>query len=258
MPQITQLPILPSATDSTFFVVVDGNSTRRLAMQDVVTHISDSEVRGPTGPQGPFGPEGLSGTSGFSGRPGSVGLSGASGKSGFSGISGYSGYSGKSGFSGFTGRSGYSGASGRSGYSGASGTSGNVGISGYSGVSGFSGASKQCFVLSCGDDTTVLSTGTRKTHLRVPYNFALTEVRASLSTPQQDGNAITIDVLDNGSSIFSTTLTIDNLETSSVNSVITPVLSTSLLNDNDELTVDIVTVGDGTAAGLKVYLIGII
>jgi hypothetical protein len=61
----------------------------------------------------------------------------------------------------------------------------------------------------------------------------------------------------NGTSIFSTPLTIDNTERTSFTAAVPPSVSAGVLPDDTELTVDITQVGAGTVgAGLKVYVTG--
>ncbi len=88
----------------------------------------------------------------------------------------------------------------------------------------------------------------------MPYGFTLNSVRASLTAASTSGIPA-IDVNRNGTSIFSTTLTIDANERTSVTAATAAVLSTTSLADDDEITVDIDTAGTG-AKGLKVTLIG--
>ena len=106
------------------------------------------------------------------------------------------------------------------------------------------------------DETTALTTGTGKVTFRMPYAMTLTAVRASLSTAQASGTIFTVDVNQGGSSIISTKITIDNTEKTSTTAATPPVISTSALTDDSEITIDIDQIGDGTAAGLKVTLIG--
>lgn len=111
--------------------------------------------------------------------------------------------------------------------------------------------------VAVGDETTPVTTGTAKITFRVPYDFTLTQVpRASLTTAQGSGSLLTVDINKNGSSILSTKITIDNGEKTSKTAATQPVLSSSSLADDDEITVDIDVVGTSGAAGLKVYLIG--
>ena len=111
---------------------------------------------------------------------------------------------------------------------------------------------------ACSDETTALTTGAAKVTYRLPYSFTLTEVRASLTTAQTSGNIFTVDINQNGTSIISTKLTIDNTEKTSTTATTPAVISTSSMIDDAEITIDIDQIGNGTAKGLKVTLIGFI
>jgi hypothetical protein len=128
-------------------------------------------------------------------------------------------------------------------------------ISTTSGGSG-SADTTQCIAVACSDETTALTTGTAKITFRMPFGFTLSGVRASLSTAQTSGSILTVDINEAGSSILSTKLTIDNSEKTSTTAATAAVISDSSLADDAEITIDIDQVGDGTAKGLKVYLIG--
>jgi hypothetical protein len=110
--------------------------------------------------------------------------------------------------------------------------------------------------LACSDETTALTAGTAKITFRMPYAMTLTAVRASLSTAQTSGSTFTVDINESGSTILSTKLTIDNTEKTSTTAAAAAVISDTALADDAEITIDIDTVGDGTAKGLKVTLIG--
>jgi hypothetical protein len=90
----------------------------------------------------------------------------------------------------------------------------------------------------------------------MPYAMTLTAVRASLSTAQASGSIFTVDINEGGTTILSTKLTIDNTEKTSTTATTPAVISDSALADDAEITIDIDQIGDGTAAGLKVTLIG--
>ena len=111
-------------------------------------------------------------------------------------------------------------------------------------------------IVACSDETTALTTGTAKVTFRMPYSMYVTEVRASLTTEQTSGNILTVDINEAGVSILSTKLTIDNLSKTSTTASTPAVISDSDLSDDAEITVDIDQIGDGTATGLKIYLIG--
>jgi hypothetical protein len=90
----------------------------------------------------------------------------------------------------------------------------------------------------------------------MPHAMTLTGVRASLSTAQASGSIFTVDINEGGTSVLSTKLTIDNTEKTSTTAATAAVISDSALADDAEITIDIDQIGDGTAKGLKVVLIG--
>jgi hypothetical protein len=110
--------------------------------------------------------------------------------------------------------------------------------------------------VAASDETTALTTGTAKVTFRMPYAMTVTAVRASLSTAQASGSIFTVDINEGGTTILSTKLTIDNTEKTSTTAATAPVISDSALADDAEITIDIDQIGDGTAAGLKVTIIG--
>lgn len=110
--------------------------------------------------------------------------------------------------------------------------------------------------VAASDETTALTTGTAKITFRMPYAMTVTAVRASLTTAQTSGSILTVDINDGGTTILSTKLTIDNGERTSVTAATPPVISDTTLTDDAEITIDIDQIGDGTAKGLKVTLIG--
>jgi hypothetical protein len=110
--------------------------------------------------------------------------------------------------------------------------------------------------VACSDETTALTTGAGKVTFRTPCAMTVTAVRASLTTAQSSGNIFTVDINEGGTSILSTKLTIDNTEKTSTTAATPPVISDTSLADDAEITVDIDQIGDGTAKGLKVTIIG--
>jgi hypothetical protein len=112
--------------------------------------------------------------------------------------------------------------------------------------------------IACSDETSILTTGVPKVTFRMPYAMTLSGVpKASLTTAQGAGNIFTVDINVNGTSILSTKLTIDNGEKTSATAATPAVYSSTSLAADDEVTIDIDQIGDGTATGLKVYLIGL-
>ena len=110
--------------------------------------------------------------------------------------------------------------------------------------------------LAASDETTALTAGTAKVTFRMPHAMTLTAVRASLTTAQASGSIFTVDINESGTSILSTKLTIDNTEKTSTTAATPAVISDTALADDAEITIDIDQIGDGTATGLKITLIG--
>jgi hypothetical protein len=110
--------------------------------------------------------------------------------------------------------------------------------------------------LACSDLATALAAGTGKAYVRVPQAMTLTEVRAALFVAQASGSIFTVDVNVSGSSVLSTKLTVDNTEKTSETAAAAAVISSATIADDAEVTIDIDQVGDGTAKGLIVTLIG--
>lgn len=112
----------------------------------------------------------------------------------------------------------------------------------------------ESIIVAVSDESTAIATGTGKISFRMPYAFTLSAVRSSLNTVSSSGNP-TVDINMNGTSILSTTLSIDSGEKTSTTAATAAVISTTALTDDAEIEIDIDTAGTG-AKGLKVYLIG--
>lgn len=107
------------------------------------------------------------------------------------------------------------------------------------------------------DEVSLIVTGNAQVQFRMPYAMTLTEVRASLNVAQASGTTLQINVKENGTTIFSTNLTIDNTETTTVTAAVPAVISDASLADDSIITVDVVAVDAATSAvGLKVTLKG--
>lgn len=109
--------------------------------------------------------------------------------------------------------------------------------------------------VACSDESTAISATGTKTTFRMPYAMNVTEIRASLTSATATGT-FTVDVNEGGVSILSTKITIDATETTSTTAATAAVISDADLADDAEITVDVDDVGDGTATGLKLWLIG--
>jgi hypothetical protein len=115
-------------------------------------------------------------------------------------------------------------------------------------------AADTVIMLAVSDETTAIEAGTAKLTFRMPHAFTLSAVRASLVTASSSG-AVIVDINENGSTILSTKLTIDQDEKTSTTAAMPAMVSDTALADDAEITVDIDGAGTG-ATGLKVTLIG--
>jgi len=109
--------------------------------------------------------------------------------------------------------------------------------------------------VAASDETTALTTGTAKITFYAIRAFTLSQIFSGLSTQSTSG-LVTADVKKNGVSIFSTTLSIDANEDTSLTAATPAAVTTSSFAQGDKITVDIAAAGTG-AKGLKLYLIGI-
>lgn len=108
-------------------------------------------------------------------------------------------------------------------------------------------------IIAVSDETTALTTGTAKVTFRAPFAMTLPQVpRASLTTASSSGN-VAVDINAGGNSILSTVMTINANQTTSTTASAAPVLSTTSIADDAQITIDIDSAGTN-AAGLKVTL----
>lgn len=111
-------------------------------------------------------------------------------------------------------------------------------------------------IIPCAPEKTDIATETAVVTFRHPWDCVLLGARADVTTAPT-GSGITVDINVNGTSVFSTLLTIDAGETTSVTAATQSVLTSDpyYITDNDQITIDIDAVGStlpGTA--LKVTL----
>ena len=108
---------------------------------------------------------------------------------------------------------------------------------------------------ACSDFVSVLYPLTSVSYKRMPFAGTITGVRASLLTAAT-GATFIVNIKKNGTTIFSTNLTIDSGQKTSVTAATPYVLSSSTFSNDDEMTVDIVQVGSTTSGrGLIVTLL---
>ena len=106
------------------------------------------------------------------------------------------------------------------------------------------------------DEFTNIAAGSNKFSFRFPFAMDLQAIRASLIAAQTSGAIFTVDVKKSGVSMLFPKLTIDNGEKTSVTAS-TPVgITGGSIADDEEITVDVIQIGSGTAVGLKITMIG--
>jgi hypothetical protein len=110
------------------------------------------------------------------------------------------------------------------------------------------------FMLAASNEDDNLTTGTAKTTFRAPHAMTIVGIRASVNTAPV-GSTIIVDVNEAGTSIFSTRLSIDASEKTSVTAAVPPVFSDTAIANDAEITVDVDQIGSSTAGkGLKITL----
>lgn len=102
--------------------------------------------------------------------------------------------------------------------------------------------------------TDVVTTGTAKRTFRLPFDFTVTDVRASVTTASSSGLP-TVDINDAGTTFLTTKLTIDATEKTSVTAAAPPVINPAAHLSDAEITFDVDVAGTGTV-GLAVTIIG--
>lgn len=130
-----------------------------------------------------------------------------------------------------------------------------VGISTFSGdYDDLTNKPTDIYIIACSDETTDLTTGTGKVTFRMPTAGTLSDLKATVTTAPVGAN-LEVDINENGSTILSTVLSIDDGEKTSETATTPAVISDSSLADDSEITIDIDQVGLTTAgSGLKVTL----
>ncbi|TNE75559.1 MAG: hypothetical protein EP334_10100 [Gammaproteobacteria bacterium] len=114
----------------------------------------------------------------------------------------------------------------------------------------------ESFIVACSDLSTEVTTGTGKGVFFMPYAFVVTEViGAANSTPT--GSALTMDINEDGVSILSTKITIDDGESTSLTAATPPVISDASIAKGAKVTVDFDGVGSTFGgAGVQAIIVG--
>jgi len=115
-------------------------------------------------------------------------------------------------------------------------------------IGGSSIIKQATIALACSDETSPLTASLNATTFYMPYELHILNVKASLNA--SGSNSCSIDIKNNGGTIFSAPLII-----SASNYTGSLVPTSSLILENDRITVDIISTGTGST-GLKVYLLG--
>jgi hypothetical protein len=121
------------------------------------------------------------------------------------------------------------------------------------------GTKKEAFLIAASDLVTDITAATGKASFPMPYDFYVTEIFASLeSALQSAGSIFTVDVNDDGSTLLSTKVTIDNGEYSSLTAATAAVVTSApvLVAKGSKMSVDVDQVGTAGARGLVVALVG--
>jgi len=117
-------------------------------------------------------------------------------------------------------------------------------------------AAKQVIAIACGDESTAAVVADNVVTFHMPYAFTLTEVKIGL-TIAPVGSTFTVDVMEAGTTVFGTKVTIDASELTSGTAATAMVINNAACADDAKMTVNVDQIGSSTAgAGLKVYLIG--
>lgn len=126
----------------------------------------------------------------------------------------------------------------------------------YLNANGAFAAPVEAFICKVTSDSTALATGAGQFYFDAPYDLTITGVIGALGTAQASGNVVTFDVNKTGSSIFSTRPTFDNTETTTSTAATPAVITTTAVSQGNRITIDIDQIGNGSAKGLTVTIMG--
>ena len=110
-------------------------------------------------------------------------------------------------------------------------------------------------IIACSDESTAIDATGEKVEFEIPYAMTVTDVIASVTSACTTGT-LTVDINEAGTTILSTKLTIDATELTSTTAATAAVISDSALAANAKIQIDVDNVGDSTATGLKVAILG--
>ena len=111
----------------------------------------------------------------------------------------------------------------------------------------------ECLAFAISWEEADITTGLAKLTFRVPYDMTISSIKASLNAASSSGIP-TFDINVDWVSIFSTLLTIDEGEKTSITAAVPAVRTINTLTADQEITVDIDVAGTG-AKWAKIYII---
>jgi hypothetical protein len=127
-----------------------------------------------------------------------------------------------------------------------------ISITGASGGSG-GGGSSHVFAIALSDSATELTTGNGDSWDAM-FDYSIDSVRIGVNLPPTGSN-LSVDINKNGTSIFSTEITIDAGDSTSVTATTPYSLSTTTVNYNDRMNAVVNSVGSTFGgAGIKLYI----
>lgn len=109
-------------------------------------------------------------------------------------------------------------------------------------------------IVAATDEVTTITLANAVVTFHVPRAFTATQIWVGLTTVSSSG-LVTVDINKNGVSIFTTKITVDASEETSLTAAVAAALLTTTFVQGDKITVDIDGAGTGSV-GLKVYFIG--
>jgi hypothetical protein len=112
----------------------------------------------------------------------------------------------------------------------------------------------ECFLVAIGDEVTIITTGTAVLTFHMPFAFTLNEVVAGVNTASSSG-IVRFDVNVNGVSIFTTRVSIDANEGTSLTAATPAVIASPNIARGARVTIDIDDAGTN-AVGAKLYFNG--
>jgi hypothetical protein len=115
----------------------------------------------------------------------------------------------------------------------------------------------ESFELAISDEATAITVATGVMSWFLPYDFTLTEVFLGLGAAQSSSGAVTADMKQNGTTVFTTKPSVGASQNTSLTGTgsVQAVLAITALSKGDKMTVDVSAAGTGAKGG-KLVVIG--